>query len=752
MTSIAVRGHEETPAESLTVSAGVTPAMTSLRLEDEQHESVTSSKNTSNAAELSSLAGHELDISTAPRRNSEKWSQGTITWGEILSWMQNPADHKECGNYLLGRLKSTGRSNDDLLDRCALTLDADSPKESFLADLDAVLGGYAYVIHTTFKSTLDAPRYRVIVPLAGRVSSDVYRRSTRAIHERVGQEHFDNAGAKPAQYMFKPSEGAPGLFRWKHFDGKLLDAQDFITEDLADEGPAGGELVSTSAPSPAPSANRDVDAIRAYLKSAVDGEALELSDLGEGEYRNNRLNDAALKLGHYAHYADVVPDIISEGAVWAELDKACHDNGLIRKDGTTTTHGTFLSGWRKGQREPVDIEPRLAKTTQRTGAGEDSEDHGGNAGGWGAIDLTPFLDGSYSPPEPTILSRTDGKSLLYRGYTHSLHGESESGKSMIAQSAVVELLSQGESVLYLDYEADAGSVMARLIMMGAPVDRLSDERWFIYRQPERDYAALPESRVEFSRLLNRSFALVVIDGVNEALTQFGGAARSTGGLGGNDDVTAWHDHLPRPLARYTGAAVVQIDHVAKEGETRFAIGGQAKMATITGAAYVVKPLSKIAKDAVGETALYVAKDRHGTVRGYAEGEYNLKSRLQLVATAVVDGRNNRLHVELRAPLTSDADQHLVTIKEDITAKLAGLPEGHKGQNVGWLRENVTGKGENISAALDELVRDGYVHREVRGRGKFHTFKKQFINPDDFSGPLEDIGREDTPSPDLGELI
>ena len=34
-------------------------------------------------------------------------------------------------------------------------------------------------------------------------------------------------------------------------------------------------------------------------------------------------------------------------------------------------------------------------------------------------------------PEAHLLRRTDGVALLYPGMTHSIHGESESGKSMI---------------------------------------------------------------------------------------------------------------------------------------------------------------------------------------------------------------------------------------------------------------------------------------------------------------------------------
>src|SRR5665811_288715 len=52
---------------------------------------------------------------------------------------------------------------------------------------------------------------------------------------------------------------------------------------------------------------------------------------------------------------------------------------------------------------------------------------------WLPVDLSTYLDGSHKPVVPTLLARTDGVCLLYPGLIHSLHGESESGKSLVAQ-------------------------------------------------------------------------------------------------------------------------------------------------------------------------------------------------------------------------------------------------------------------------------------------------------------------------------
>ena len=115
-----------------------------------------------------------FDISTAPKRDSRHWKPGTVTWEEILGWMDAPGWQKEAGNYVLGTLKKTQvvhkgsrvpcdgyhRTKQAIVSRSALALDADSPGSDFLDQVAEA--GVHLLWHTTFSSTPDAPRYRVI--------------------------------------------------------------------------------------------------------------------------------------------------------------------------------------------------------------------------------------------------------------------------------------------------------------------------------------------------------------------------------------------------------------------------------------------------------------------------------------------------------------------------------------------------------------------------------------------------------------
>ena len=77
----------------------------------------------------------------------------------------------------------------------------------------------------------------------------------------------------------------------------------------------------------------------------------------------------------------------------------------------------------------------------------------------------PILDmaaAAETEPAPTILKRTDGKALFYRGRVNGILGEAESGKTWIALAAVAETLADGGSVVYLYFEDTAAGTLGRL--------------------------------------------------------------------------------------------------------------------------------------------------------------------------------------------------------------------------------------------------------------------------------------------------
>lgn len=326
---------------------------------------------------------------------------------------------------------------------------------------------------------------------------------------------------------------------------------------------------------------------------------------------------------------------------------------------------------------------------------------------WGKVDLTTYLDGTYTPPVPTVFTRGDGKSLFYRGLTHSCHGESESGKSLMLQIEAAKLLSAGEFVLFIDFESDPGSVVGRLREFGATIEDIRER--FDYRQPEVRPRNAREL-AEWDDMMAGSYSLAVIDGVTVALGVFGYSTND------NDEVTKWAKEMPERIAKETGAAVVLVDHVSKSADTRgrFQIGAQAKTSTLTGASYVVEPTKPLGRGLSGEVHLRVAKDRAGAVRPVS-GPMRASDRTQLAAVVTVDSTGPSPVVTIAPPdkLASETPGGVEetgpfrpTTLMERASKV--LEDSDKSLSKTALAQATGGKTETTKYAVQVLADEGYI--------------------------------------------
>jgi hypothetical protein len=339
---------------------------------------------------------------------------------------------------------------------------------------------------------------------------------------------------------------------------------------------------------------------------------------------------------------------------------------------------------------------------------------------WAAIDLGPFLDGTYQPPSPELLPREDGACLLYRGLTHSMHGESESGKSLVAQIEAIRILRGGGRVLYIDFESDAGSIVNRLTEFGASPKQIADG--FTYLRPEAKPSSSAAESAAYLRLLEHTYDLAVIDGVTDALGMWGAETRD------NDGIAAWARELPRKIADRTGAAVLLIDHVTKDSDSRgrFAIGGQAKLSTLTGAGYTVDVTQPLGRGLRGVIMLRVAKDRPGHVRGHC-GPMRPSDRTQEAARITIDSTGASPIVTINGPRSDHADTakpfRPTTLMEKISRHLETLSEP---QSFNDVNRDVSGREQGIRDALTTLVAEEYVTIESGPRNsRMHRHAKPY---------------------------
>ncbi|CRK54420.1 hypothetical protein RHCRD62_90099 [Rhodococcus sp. RD6.2] len=494
--------------------------------------------------------------------------------------------------------------------------------------------------------------------------------------------------------------------------------------------------------------------IDAYIAKVVDGTCNDLKTAHawpEG-YRDDRgrgwekcTADAAMRLGQLARAAwnrltleDAFDVLIRNAPVdgaWTEVDvvdKWRNQSGR----GDAAPHPPFAAA---ELAELVAHQHNMEVTSQ-----VDSEASHGRAdvsegaesrSTWAPVDLRSILAGANEQLRPTLFPRTDGQSLLYSGMVHSFHGESESGKSLLVQIEAARLILSGKNVLYLDFESDPSSVVRRLEMLGADSKAIIDH--FDYRRPE----AKPDNdfeRPEWLAMLSRQYDLAVIDGVTDSLGVFGGSSSKD-----NDAVASWMRALPRPLATKTGAAVVMVDHVTKDRESRgrFAIGGQAKMAGLTGAAYIVEVTKPIGRGMKGVIELRVGKDRPGAVRAQC-GSYRKSDRTQLAARVVLDSTGSITVVSIEPPDLLVQDEH----PGDEGRQPELMERAHRAieQSPGLTKSGIVkvlgGNRSRVLKAIDVLVEDGRVAvEEGPRRAQLLTIKKFQETENQSSGEMTGTG-------------
>lgn len=139
---------------------------------------------------------------------------------------------KDGPNYIAGRLldydKSRGKGN--IIDRCAVVLDCDdATPEGIKALCEGVRGlGVLSVVHSTYSSTPDAPRVRVIIPLASPVVPGDYVSLCKALMAHLGMVAWDESCAQAERAMYMPAKPVGGEYWAVRTDGPLMDGLEWL--------------------------------------------------------------------------------------------------------------------------------------------------------------------------------------------------------------------------------------------------------------------------------------------------------------------------------------------------------------------------------------------------------------------------------------------------------------------------------------------------------------------------------------------
>jgi hypothetical protein len=346
----------------------------------------------------------------------------------------------------------------------------------------------------------------------------------------------------------------------------------------------------------------------------------------------------------------------------------------------------------------------------------DPDDHG-----WQFKTLGEHIGSGWEDVNPTILTKTDGQSLFYRGKVNSIYGESGCCKTWVLALAMAQELAQGHDIAYIDFEDRASTLAERLYILGCTKTQV--EQHAHYSHP---YAANTPQEIEnlVEYLTVRNVTLVGIDSTGEAL------ALNSLNPNADEEVAAWYREIPKRLAE-TEASIVLVDHSPKNDDhsSGHAIGSQRKKAAIDGASYKIKnptPFSKEYSTKIGKITIKCTKDRHGTYANGAQVADILVAHLNPTAP-----KTNEFHTLRMTILDPKSDTSEESVDQIIVKYLADQPGRSASANKldgGVMALGI--KRDPIRDTRDRLVNEGRICVDKTGREHIYSL------PNDLAEPLE----------------
>lgn len=535
-------------------------------------------------------------------------------------------------------------------------------------------------------------RYAVVWPSTNPKTGTQYRWYRPLDDDTSGEEEADRP-PRVDELPYLPDEWIEDLTGWR------TDTE--IASAALDANEAGAWLDDHDEPGTCPRvtgrAAHIIDAIRAGTAHDSLSQLVTMARLAEHGHRGVApvLDDIATEFAHVAVAHGRTPQ---EAA--AEFTRSWR-GAVGRVVATTEVHAPVAPcSCGDDPDDIIDRTPPPGVPDQEDPAGLEDAEHTS----WWPVDLTGVLDGTITTPPPTVLRRDDGQPLFYPERVNGLIGESESGKTWVALSAVAQELDAGHHVLYIDPEDLAPGFVERCRALGATDDQLRTQLAYINPDESLGSDAAADLR---DIVASRAWALIVVDGVNATMSLLGFDIDSS-----NRDATLFAQKFLKPLAA-TGAAVCIIDHLPKNNtESKGGVGAQAKRAMMTGCSLRVTVEAEFGRGLKGRLALAVDKDRQGHVRGASQDA-------KKAGTVVLDSDGVKMAVGITAPDTRPAAERAVDFRPtgvmDRVSRWLASSASDDGWSLRQVIEGVGGKRDVVIVAIDRLVEAGYVAREP-GKG------------------------------------
>ena len=212
---------------------------------------------------------------------------------------------------------------------------------------------------------------------------------------------------------------------------------------------------------------------------------------------------------------------------------------------------------------------------------------------------------------PSILSRTDGRTILYAQKVNTIAARPNAGKSFISIKAGDEAMQKGGRVLVLDFDNRRPDTLADRAKDMSLLDAFQDTEALRFMDVDMmANTGIVQAAVEWLLAApNPVYSFVIID------TDTASGAPSDG-----KDIFQWWQQYVAPWER-GNLGVLIISHLPKRLEDLppGPIGSSGKRGQLTGACLVIDPVSMWNKGQGGIVQIKVDKDRVGELPG-VEGD------------------------------------------------------------------------------------------------------------------------------------
>jgi hypothetical protein len=483
-----------------------------------------------------------------------------------------------------------------------------------------------------------------------------------------------------------------------------------------------------------------------YARSAVDGELRSLRETHSS--RNSRAWAAAVRIIELAH------------APWSELDiddeyDGWREAGHAHPDGVDVPPTELDAVWRSALRHmagreaapppdkpwpprgDVDLLDFLAgpvasptavgptNTTSFTGTPLDPFariPNGARGGSVGSpipigsvavepapeqrtriVDLGPFLDGTYEPPQPSRGGwRDDGAQVMYPGRWHTVVALTGAGKSWFAVWNAVDEMRRGSTVLYAHFEESSpAGTLERMRSFGLSADVIAKQLIWLdctYRWKSGEYSTLIAQRSQIPDVP----VLGILDGINAACSQHGWPVDKP------ESVGQYREEFVTPMTR-EGTTVLSLGHPPKardRQQERHGFGSTAWLDEVDGVGFRLEAAKRtpIRKGRDGYSALYVVKDRYGAVEQLGQQADEREAGWYYVGGFHVDSSPERPNTIGR--LSTPA-------RKDVEALTEVDPIDTLGESIHDVLVEASGREFGSAVHLSALLRAAGVHFDDR---------------------------------------